>query len=118
MLAQRMCDYPITSDLTLSNMWCMTARSPSEMMRTAPIARAVRSLNAHLEEMGQAGVQPRWSVEGSYRPSEEAVYISMDNWRSEHRLMTREDHAWRMDQAVYEMLDMPMSGATWFATVM
>lgn len=41
MLAQRMRAYPITSDLTLSNMWCMTARSPSEMMRIAPIARVV-----------------------------------------------------------------------------
>lgn len=102
-LAQRMRDFPIVIELTLSNMWCTTARTPSEMMRTAPIARAVRSLNTHLKELGQAGVQAKWSVEGSYRPGEEAICVSLDTWRSEHRLMAREDHAWRMDQAVYEM---------------
>lgn len=63
MLTQRMRDFPIVSELTLSTKWCMVARTPAEMLRTAPSARAVRSLKLHLEELGQAGMQTKWSVD-------------------------------------------------------
>lgn len=65
-------DRQVTSVLCDNTIWMARARSPAEAARTAPVARAVRSLKQMREtRLNEGAADDIWDIEGSYRPGEE-----------------------------------------------
>lgn len=59
---------PILSVMMVATVWINRARTPAEAAKAAPISRAARELNVHMEAQRQARRYPGWTCEGEYAP--------------------------------------------------
>lgn len=74
--------------------WALRGKSAGEIARTAPASRAHRRINDILEGWKAQGWEPRWQLEAFYKPNEEGLDMSYNNWQTEQSLI-RIPYPWR-----------------------
>lgn len=97
-------------------LWAQRARTAEEAARTAPVARGVRILRDHLEQVGDLNIL----VEGHYRRGEEGIYMTTNNWENEHLLVTRSQSSgsWMISTEIWLRMGVQGEAEEWLASLL
>lgn len=97
-------------------LWAQRARTAEEAARAAPVARGVRILRDHLEQVGERNIL----VEGHYRRGEEGIYMTTDNWENEHFLVIRSQSSgsWMISADIWPRMGVQGTAEKWLASLL
>lgn len=97
-------------------LWALRGRSPGEIARTGPVARAHRRIRELLEEWRLQNWVPAWEVEASYKHGLEGLCITWDGWANEFSLLKRaKEGVWKINEELFTALVLPGTAQVFLA---
>lgn len=110
---------PIHSNLTQQNVWIQRARTPAEAARTAPIARAIRTLNDHLESERLKGARLGMASGRRVRARAGGRPHELDGMAIRRVLGPPVvQGAWQVNDEIFELMGVPIDPQEWHRSLL
>lgn len=97
-------------------LWASRMKTFNEIQRTSPVSRAHRKMNDIVDRWEAQGWIAQFQLEASYKPGDEAVFVSWNNWVAEDKILYRnEEGRWIVNDTIYDQCGFDIPAASFLS---